>query len=1275
MRFSESGPQIPDALLRARDEGRVVFFCGAGVSQARAGLTDFIGLAKSVIRVLGAPADSDASKVLRMAEKVGNKCDVTGLISADRVFSLLERDFTTLDIQSAVAKSLAPAAEVDRSAHKILLRLARTPSGRTQLVTTNFDRLFESEGAEIPVFQPPRLPQTSRHDDLDGIVYLHGRVDADYARAEGNWFVLSSADFGRAYLSEGWATDFFRDIVRKYVVVFIGYSANDPPVHYLLEGLRLDPDSLRGIYAFQEDSKAELTARWKHKGVDAIAYSNADQHHALWETLELWAIRADDPGRWQEAILNKAMAGPRALKPHERGQVTHIVSTSEGARAFAEAAPPAEWLCVFDPQCRYQPPGKVDYINPDSATIDPFALYGLDSDEIPQRRGDESFTYRRTVPKDAWDAFAITELDQQNLSPQNLPVVRGELACDVPALPTRLYCFGSWIGNVVSQPAAIWWAVRQDSLHPSYHRIIETRLSRPHVGNDGKVQRAWNYLLEAWNHPATDSKRNWLGLKQDIERDGWSLGSVRRFVALCEPSLKLGPGVMSRPVPPLPNEEYRESDLARIKVECPVPPIDADIPVMWRYHVVRGVRNCLEAAARLCHEVNDYQSLHVSPIAKDARPEISDYQRNHGFSGCVIAFASLFEQLVAEDKQRAKEEFAAWPLDDDAAFARLRFWASGNPEVATPEEFAQVILALSNEVFWSSSHQRDLVVVLAKRWSELRDEFRSQIESRILRGPSRHDGEEDDSFTEHVAWSVLQRLQWLATNGCQFSFDLECEIARRRRDAPNWKPEFAEHAADSREIRCGFVATNIEHSVLLREPIGSILAKAHELSGRSPSNYLMEHDPFAGLCSERPKRAYLALSHAARRNEVPEWAWRKFLDSDYRKNDSAAFSSVIATRLCRLPDEKLSGLLHPATSWLQKVSKSVSAGFPKVFDRIMRRLIGVVAASPEIASSAVIGSGRARDWVMEAINSPVGHLVDAAFDDSRYQEPAIVHSGLGPIEQCLALRGDPRRHAIAMGSHHLQWLYANAAEWTKRHLLTILDGNSIEDQEAFWGGFFWDPQVSSPELFLRIKDGLLAVAKTGLDSREEHTQSLACLLLTLWAQSAENEHRRLVRNSELRDVLLHGGDELRSHVLRQLERALHNEDADQREEWQNRAHEFFDEVWPRQRSVKTPEMTARIVMILVANPAGFGKLIDLVSPLLTTIRDATSLHIDFRDEVKRVIEEHPKRFLYLLHIVLPNDVRYWPYGINDALSIIAEADQSLLSDSRFRELRRRWDAR
>src|SRR5688572_29693341 len=47
MRFAADGPDIPDDLLIARDEGRVVFFCGAGVSRARARLPSFFELAQS----------------------------------------------------------------------------------------------------------------------------------------------------------------------------------------------------------------------------------------------------------------------------------------------------------------------------------------------------------------------------------------------------------------------------------------------------------------------------------------------------------------------------------------------------------------------------------------------------------------------------------------------------------------------------------------------------------------------------------------------------------------------------------------------------------------------------------------------------------------------------------------------------------------------------------------------------------------------------------------------------------------------------------------------------------------------------------------------------------------------------------------------------------------------------------------------------------------------------------------------------------------------------
>lgn len=250
MRFLENGPSIPDELLIARDEGRVVFFCGAGVSRARAGLLDYFGLAENVILRLGVPADSPACKILNEARHIGKRTGVDGLISVDRIFGLLEREFLVRDIESAVANALKPSPEVDLSAHRIIVDLAKTPEGKVRLVTTNFDRLFDHNDVGLKVWQPPRLPDPSRQDEMDGIVYLHGRANKDYSGSEGDGFILSSSGFGRAYLSDGWATTFFREIIDRYVVVFIGYTADDPPIQYLLEALNKREGQLSGVYAF-----------------------------------------------------------------------------------------------------------------------------------------------------------------------------------------------------------------------------------------------------------------------------------------------------------------------------------------------------------------------------------------------------------------------------------------------------------------------------------------------------------------------------------------------------------------------------------------------------------------------------------------------------------------------------------------------------------------------------------------------------------------------------------------------------------------------------------------------------------------------------------------------------------------------------------------------------------------------------------------------------------------------------------------------------------------
>jgi hypothetical protein len=67
MRFLADGPSIPDELLVARDEGRVIFFCGAGVSRARAGLSDFFGLAQRVSETLGVASDSPGKRIIEEA--------------------------------------------------------------------------------------------------------------------------------------------------------------------------------------------------------------------------------------------------------------------------------------------------------------------------------------------------------------------------------------------------------------------------------------------------------------------------------------------------------------------------------------------------------------------------------------------------------------------------------------------------------------------------------------------------------------------------------------------------------------------------------------------------------------------------------------------------------------------------------------------------------------------------------------------------------------------------------------------------------------------------------------------------------------------------------------------------------------------------------------------------------------------------------------------------------------------------------------------------------
>lgn len=1274
MRFYADGPLIPDELLIARDQGRVVFFCGAGVSRARAGLLDFFGLAEQVVENLGVTFDDPVRRIIKEARDLDLRTGIIGLISADRVFGLLERNFLARDIEESVAKALKPRSDADLSAHQIMLDLARTLDGKTRLVTTNFDLLFEACDGSLSYHSPPRLPDPMRHDEFEGIIHLHGHVDKSYLGAFGDGFVLSSSEFGHAYLADGWATKFIQSVLNKYIVVFVGYAADDPPVLYLLEALNKHTESLTEMYAFQAGSQNDAEAKWRHKGVLPIAYDEMDGHKSLWDTLAAWAYRAQNPEKWYLDVIDNARKGPEVLVPHERGQVAHIVSTLEGAKSFAgsENPPPAEWLCVFDPSMRYIKPGYLGNYIEQGPFFDPFDAYGLDSDPIPKKIDPEDYGAKRETPEGVWNCFAATKLDRQMLSDDNFSAIRGHYSVNVPTLAERLSQLGLWIGMVSHQPAAVWWASHQTALHPQIQERIFNELERGKKKCSPEVRRAWRYFFESCVIRKKDF-HNWFRLKASIDLDGWSDAAIREFASIYRPYLKIK-WPYGGPKPPVDRDGIRISEMIDLDVEYPEHHDHFEIPDAFLVTTIREFRKNLEHAVDLEKELEGFSFLRLCPVEPDPDLEGESSERDHGISQTFLFYVGLLKRLIILSPEKARFECQTWWAGEDIISARLKIWASGRREILTGAEAGRIICNLPDAIFWDGYHQRDLTLTLGQRWKDFPVAIRLRLEKRLLRGRSKWEGENHADYVEHRAWGSLNRIYWLYDNGCQFSFDINFKCADLQRCAPKWEQKYAVKAAASMESSGGSVGTDTEFSSLLAEPLSTLLSKARELTGRM-SEKMIDKDPFAGLVSERPVRAFSALNNSAKRSEWPEWAWRKFLYSPRREKDKPHFSALIAHRISNLPTGAVAGFILPASDWLLKTSKNLIIDHPEQFNRMWSKIIDVLKTESGFYKTSLIRGNKRPEWVMEATNSPVGNLERALMNDPQKEG---LKSGEGfpaewinRVDELLLLPGDQRRYALVMLTFNLSWFYYFDPIWTETNLLSVLD-NENEDQQAFWQGFFWAAKVPNEQLYLRLKPYLLKLANIKHDDQRRADEVLSSMLLSGWGSIYTKTNERFITNNEMRDVLINTNDGFRSQILWHLEsRASKTEET----RWIDQLPIFFTDVWPRHKQVKSASISAKLCDLAFSSEVVFVAIADAILPLVSKMHAEDFFIHHLRGEKNNIVEKYPEKTLALLWVVLPETTAKWPYNIENVLVEIGEAEPSLLNDMRLIELKRRWNAR
>ena len=317
-----SNVEFPDAVIDALHESRLVVFAGAGVSMDKPAclpkfkfLTEFIAKGTGKSQRNGETFEQFLGRLHDQGVKVH--------VRAKRILSREGLEPTDL--------------------HQDLLRLY-PKAGPIRLVTTNFDLLFE-QAADILFAAPPevfRAPALPLGNEFEGIVHVHGSV------SDCQQMVLTDKDFGRAYLTEGWARRFLVDLFNNFVILFVGYKHEDTAMNYLARALPGQSEDRRFILT---GSKAEKTPeQWSSYGLKPIVYPQVDGndyrelHAGIHELAQRVQRRIVE---WKQTIKTSANGSPPTDKKKAE-LIKYALADKVNAGFFVRTASNPDWIDWLD---------------------------------------------------------------------------------------------------------------------------------------------------------------------------------------------------------------------------------------------------------------------------------------------------------------------------------------------------------------------------------------------------------------------------------------------------------------------------------------------------------------------------------------------------------------------------------------------------------------------------------------------------------------------------------------------------------------------------------------------------------------------------------------------------------------------------------------------------------------------------------------------------------------------------------------------------------------
>lgn len=1249
MQFVNNGPDVPEKLLQAHEEGKVVFFCGAGISFP-AGLPGFGGLVRKLYDGMGVTPDAVQEQALKAGQ-------------FDTAVSLLEAVKQTNDWRRDVRLKMAKLLEPDytltnaTSTHRALLQLSLTKNKKTRLITTNFDRIFDKAGVQeklnYPVYKAPLLPVPKNR--WDGLVYLHGLLSEDpLDSAELDHLVISSGDFGLAYLTERWAARFVSDLFRSYTVCFVGYSLNDPVLRYMMDALaadRLLGESPPEMFAFGEFRKGKFDdeyKQWKAKNVTPILYKSFQKHYYLHKTLINWSNTYKDGLSGKEQIV--ATTAP--FKPTDSDnyneyakRLAWALSDPSGipAKTFSKLipSPPLSWLPVLDSIAlkgedlnRF---GIVDSgIKPDT-TFSLFCRPARSSQSPLMSLSHSSFVESK------WDDV-MRGLSEWLLCHLNNPELVLFLQKRGGVLNSQLHSLiEKEISEQRKQKKAENKAYFVELNRKSSDAVLSEEMftvwslvlagycaySAPHQNlyswadeykKTGITPSLKNKLRKALTPIVTFKKR--LSSLDDKDRKG-----VRKYL---DWDVDLNSSFVHSALEHISKVDTWNSDIYSIFSEVNALLIE----LMELKSVLGGI-----------DEYTDYSYIY--------QPSISEHPQNKKYdnwSALIELVRDSWLSLMEKDAIKAKSIVSIWWLTPFPIFKRLALFAASKFPLIAAEEINGWLEQEDARWLWSVSSQRELLQLLpelVKRFDAIEIK---RLLVNICSGPKRDWFRED--ITEEEFRHVVIRGQWLRLEKLKQAglvFDEEAEQVYRNimQENPQWALD-----EDQKEEFPFWMGDGIYHRDTSPSPTNE--AELIEWLKSKPDHDHWDDDDWSIRCKIDFKLAQNALLALEADNIwIPE-RWREALNVwiESKRLSFKAWRSLSKVFL-HMDEQKIKDIAWSLSRWLKNNTNCKALTEEQYFSFVDKLLAVPYDFDYEEISDAITA----------AINHPIGITTESLFI-RWYEEKPKDDAGLEDkyrkrFEMLVANESDVYHLSRVILITNALSLYRVSPEWTKKHILPLFKWENRDVATLAWRSYLWSPRLHKSFL-ISIKAELLEAANYYEDlgeTKEQYSRFLTYVALQKYDE---------FKVKELAEAFSSIPESALYEVVSSLSDALTNSGDKYKEYWSHRIKNFLIRIWPK--DIDPSEQTVEQLALLCINAKEFfGDALELLKHYLKRIDDAEYLvHKLISSEI---VELYPKESLDFLDMLITDEPRFRPPSeLRRCLDKILARDSRLDMDDAYQHL-------